>query len=61
MKLKFQTRNNEGSRKRKMTCQTTTADVKNKLNHFKNITCAIISLQRRETHNLYQTFQLTSR
>jgi len=48
--------------KRKMSCQITTAAVKNKLNHFTNITCAIIRLaQEGSTHNLSQTFQLTSR
>jgi hypothetical protein len=45
-----------------MSCQITTAAVKNKLNHFTNITCAIIRLaQEGITHNLFQTFQLTSR
>lgn len=42
--------------------QITTAAVKNKLNHFTNITCAIIRLaQEGSTHNLSQTFQLASR
>lgn len=62
MKLEFQARNNEGNRKAKdVICQITTAAVKNKLNHFTNITCAIIRLaQEGSTHNLSQTFQLTS-